>query len=89
MVLPLALRTHGEAAHGSLGAIVGHVGYDGESGSAVGAVDERISVAPVRWVAQLAQTVVTDADIRGDQSELPLGLLALLDGKGAVADGRQ
>ena len=67
VVLPVAVRAHGEGAHGGLRPVVGDILDDGKARAAVGAVDERIAVAPVRGIQQLAQAVVTDADIRGNE----------------------
>ncbi len=48
LVFPPAVRTHAESGHGGLGPVVGDVFDDGEAGTAVRAVGERIAVAAVR-----------------------------------------
>ena len=67
VVFPVAVRAHGEGAHGGLRPVVGDVLDDGKARAAVGAVDEGVAIAPVPGVQQLPQAVVTDADIRGNE----------------------
>ena len=57
LVLRLAVAAHRELVHGSLRTVVGDVLNDGEAWPAVGAVDERIAVAPVLGVEQLIQAI--------------------------------
>ena len=67
VVFPVAVGTHGELAHRGLAAVVWHVLYNSKARTAVGAVYKRIFIPPVVPVAQLTQTIVTDADIRRDE----------------------
>ena len=67
VIFPVAVRAHGKGAHRGLGPVIGYVFDNGKPGAAVGAVDKRVAVAPVLFVPQLPQAVVTDADIRGDE----------------------
>ena len=67
VVLPVAVRAHGKAPHGGQGPVIGHVFDNGKAGAAVGAVDERIAVAPVLRVQQLPQAVRAETDVRGDE----------------------
>ena len=49
------------------GAVVGQRGDDGEARAAVGAVDERVPVAPVGRVALLGRAVGAHRDVGGGQ----------------------
>ena len=66
-VLSLTGTAEREWPHGGLGAVVRKFLDDGRPGSAVGAVGERVAIAAVRRVKQLAQTVVTGGDVRREQ----------------------
>ena len=67
LVLPPAGRTQREAPHRRPLAVVGQVLDDGEPRAAVGAVGERVVVAPVGRVEQLAPAVVAGGDVRRDE----------------------
>ncbi len=58
VVLVAAVGAHREVVHGRLGAVVWQVIDDGEPGPAVGAVGERIEVAPSAWREHLSLAVV-------------------------------
>ncbi len=62
-VLAGTVVAHGEAGHRRGGAIVGQRADDGEPGPAVGAVDERVPVAPVGRVAQFGRAVRAHRDV--------------------------
>jgi hypothetical protein len=53
-------------SHGRALAIVGNVFDDGESGTAIGAVNKRIAIAPIKGIEKLFETVVTGGRIRRD-----------------------
>ena len=66
VVLRLAGWAHFEARHRGLRAVVGDAARDGEARSAVGAVEERIAVAAVGGIEQLAQTVGAGGRVGGN-----------------------
>jgi hypothetical protein len=51
-VLDAALETHLKVAHRGKRAVIGNVFDDGETGAAVGAIDEWILIATVVWIKQ-------------------------------------
>ncbi len=67
VVLGRAPLAHLERRHGGQRPVVGHVADDGEPGTAVGAVDERVLVPPVGRVAELAQAVRAGRGVRRHQ----------------------
>jgi len=67
-ILPLAIRTERESGHGGVRPVVGGAGDDRIARAAVGAVDERITIAPVSGVKKLAKAVRADITIRRNQS---------------------
>ena len=60
-------RAHGERGHRGRGPVVGHVADDGISWPAIGAVDERIPVAPVGGIQQFLATIRADRQVRRHQ----------------------
>ncbi len=64
-VFSRTLRTHRKTGHGRFGPVIGHILYYSETRSAIGAVYERIAVAPVTRIKDLPPAVVTYSDIRG------------------------
>ncbi len=87
VVFSLAGGAHGEVGHGGEGAVVGDVFDDGVTRAAVGAVGERVAVAPVGRVEDFGQTVGADADVGGDEG-VGAGLgLAVDDGEVGCAVG--
>ena len=67
IVLGLTLRAHVKARHRRGGAIVGYARDDGKARATVGAVCERIPIAPVFGIEQLAQAIGTGCDVGRDQ----------------------
>ena len=67
VVLGAAIRAHRERRHGGVGPVVRDGFDDGVPGPAVGAVDERVTVAPVGRVQEFGPAIITQADVRGDQ----------------------
>ena len=76
-VLALAGRAHGEGGHGGLGPVVGDAVCDGEAGAAARAIGERVVVAPVGLVQDLAQAVFAGGEV-GRDGDAPLGRSAAL-----------
>jgi hypothetical protein len=66
-VLGRARGAHREGGHRRQRPVVGHPADDREPRSAVGTVDERVAVAPVGRVAQLAQARVAGRDVGRDR----------------------
>ena len=64
IILGLAGGAHCKMPHGRFGPIIGNIVNDGVTGSAVGAVDKRIVIAPVAGIQQFSQAIVTNRDIR-------------------------
>ena len=87
-VLRGAGLAEGEAGHRRGGPVVGERGGDGEPRAAVGAGDERVPVAAVARVEQVAEAVVADRDVGGDEGAAAR-VLGVLDGEGGAADRRQ
>ena len=79
LILRLAGAAHGEGGHGGGRAIVGYVADDGVARTAVGAIGEGISVAPVRRVPKIAPAGVAGAGVRGNQREFASLLPAIKD----------
>src|SRR5579883_1931028 len=67
VVFCLAGRAHRKATHRRLGTIVGDVLDDGEARAAIGAIDERIAVAPVPRIEKLMQAIDADCGIGRDE----------------------
>src|SRR5436190_4274713 len=63
VVLAQTGRTHLEIRHGGVSPVIGSGAHDGEARPALGAVDERIAVAAISWIEELAQTVRAGGDI--------------------------
>ena len=80
----VAERKH---CHGRGRAIVGNVAHDGVARSAVGAVGERILVAPVSRVGEFPQAIGAGGKIRRDQGELAAFRGAVPDGESSLAKG--
>jgi hypothetical protein len=85
IIFPLAVRAHGEDAHGGVGPVVRDVGDDGEAGAAVGAVDEGIAVAAVGRVEKLPQAVWAGGYIRRDEQVLAGHLFGGANGEIRIA----
>ena len=76
LVLGPAGGAHREAGHGGRGPVVGERGDDGEAWSAVRTGDERVPVATVGRVEQLAHAVVAQGRVRRYQGPGPVDALA-------------
>ncbi len=88
-VLAGAPLAHREPRHRGVGPVVGQPGDDGEARSAVRAGDERVPVAAVRRVGQLAQTGVAGRGVRGHQGAAPCGRTGGEDAEAGTARGGQ
>jgi hypothetical protein len=66
LVFLQALRTHPEGFHGRLGPVIGNVLDDGEPGTAMGAIDERVAVSPVFRIEELSPARIAGGNIRRD-----------------------
>ena len=66
VVLRLAGCAHFEPRHRSLRAVVGNAARDGEARAAVGAVEERIAIAAVAGIEQLAQAIGAGGRVGGN-----------------------
>src|SRR5690606_30479027 len=62
-----AALAHRESGHGGTGPVVGQRGDDGEAGTAVGAVDERVPVPAVGGIAQFGLARGAEGDVRGGE----------------------
>ena len=67
MIFRIAIRTHGETAHGGLYPVIRHIFYNRKTGPAVGTIDERIMIPPVAGSLKFSQAVITDTNIRRNQ----------------------
>lgn len=76
----------GKARHGSIGPVIGNSSDEGIAGPTVGAVDERIAVAPVRRVKEFPKAVRTDIAV-GGHPHRTRSLAALADDKRAIPLG--
>src|SRR4030095_13474350 len=63
----LAVVTHFKTGHGRALAIVGNVLDNGKSRTAIGAVNKRIAIAPIRGIEKLSEQVVTGGRVRRNQ----------------------
>ena len=66
-VLPPAFGTELERAHGGPGPVVGDIENDAIARPAVRAVGERVPVAPIMRVKELAEAIGAGGNIRRDQ----------------------
>ena len=89
LVLGPAGRAQDEAAHGRVRAVVGQRAQDGEARAAVGAVGERVAVAPVGRVEHLGQAVRAGRQVRQHQRRPGPGLVAVPDLEGREPRGGQ
>ena len=99
LVLPTAVGAHREARHGRVRAVVRDPFDDREPWPALRAVDERVAVAPVGRIEELAHAVVAGGDVGRDQGgtgrggalgDREGGLTATRnDGLGHLVDPRQ
>ena len=86
VVFGLALRTHDEALHRSVGTVVRQRLDDAEARAAVGAIGERVTVAAVMRIEDLGEAIRAGGDVREHQrGPGPVGI-ARTDRKARVAD---
>src|SRR5689334_2312501 len=83
VILGATLRAHVEVRHGRERTIIRYAAHDRESRTAVRAIDERIAVAAIRRIEQLAEALVTGRTVGHDLRTHVRGALALHDGEGA------
>ena len=88
VVFAMARRTHHELRHCRGGPVVRKVGDDGEAGTAVGAVRERIPIAPVGRVEHLDHAVVARGDIGGHRGAVAADRRRLHDREAIRPSGR-
>ena len=81
VVFPVTVRAHRELAHRGLAAIIRYIFYYSKAWTAISTIYKRVAVSPVVPVAQFAQAVVTDADIRRYQCIPKLFCFALENAK--------
>src|ERR1039458_10355613 len=89
IILGLTLRTHREGFHRGVRAVIGQRFDDAEARAAVGAVGERVPIAAVGRVEDLAQAIGTGRDVREHQSGLGPAGFAWADFKASVAWNRR
>ena len=86
IVFCLACRAHRKDAHSRLVPIIRHILDNRKAGTTIGAVGERIAVAPVSGIEELTQTVVTGGGIGRDKC-MPFGAsLAMGNDEGALME---
>ena len=83
-----AIGAHREGRHGGGGTVVWQGGDDGEARAAVGAVDERVAVAPVGRIALFGGTVRAHGDVGGGQRAATVGPRRVGDGETGATDDR-
>ena len=84
-VFGAAGRTHFEMPHGGVGAIVGKRFEDAEARTAVGAIGERVPIAPIGRFEQFAQAVATGGNVGNNQSGRRAGAETLANSERGVA----
>ena len=89
VVLGLAGRAHPEAGHRRERPVVGDPADDREARPAVGAVDERVAVAPVGGVVKLAQAVLAGRPVGRDRRVRLAAARALGDAEAGLAPRRE
>ena len=87
VVLAQAIRAQLESGHGGVRPVVGDVADDGVARPAVGAIGERVPVAAVGGVREIAPAGVARRDIRRDERELARHRHAVADRELALSDG--
>src|SRR5215208_2661747 len=88
-VLAAAIGAHLEARHRCCGPVVRDRAGDGEARTAIRAVGERVTVAPVRGVQKLSQAIFARSDVRRDERLTTQPIPALLDAELAVPERRE
>ncbi len=87
-VFPPAGIAHGECSHGGVGPVVRNIANDGVTRPAVGAVGERIAVAAVGGIGEVAEAIRASGYVGRDQDEFTIAGEALADNEGAAANRR-
>jgi len=80
------MGAHLERRHRRLGPVVGNVLDDGKARTAVGAVDERVTIATVAGIEKLAQAIIADGDIWRDGLKLAGAALRVTDDELGIGD---
>ncbi len=80
-ILGPAFRAHRERAHRGACPIIGHAFDDGEPRPAIGAVGERIAIAPVGRVGHFRGALLARGEVGGDERGRPDALFAAADRK--------
>ena len=88
LILRPAGIAHGEGGHRSRRAVIRYVADDGIARSAMGAVGEGISVAPIRRIPKVPPASVASARIGRDQRKFTRLLPAAKDGEAGVSLNR-
>jgi hypothetical protein len=89
VVFGLTRRAHAEFPHGGTRAVIGDVLYDGETGAAVGAIGEGVTIPAVLGIKDLPDTHRTASNIRRHNSDCFPMLHAMTYLKRLVAYGLQ
>ncbi len=89
VILGLALGTHWKDGHRGLGPVIRDAASDGEARTAVGAVQEGISIAAIRRVEKFAETVGTGGCIGWDAGAYAAEDFARYDTEAGLARGRK
>ncbi len=87
VVFGLALRTHCERFHRGVRAVVRQGFDDAEAGPAIRAVGERIAVATIGRIENLAQAIGTGGNVRQNERGFIAAGFTLADFKTGVTDG--
>jgi hypothetical protein len=67
IIFGLAGGAHSEGGHGSAGAVVRDILDDGETWTAIGAIDEGIVEAPVARAHHFAEAVIANGNVSGNE----------------------
>jgi hypothetical protein len=86
VILSLALRAHDEALHRGVGAVVGQRFDDAEARAAIGAVGERVAVAPVVRVEDFGQAIGAGRNVREHESGFGAAGFARANFKSGITD---
>src|SRR5271167_279354 len=85
LVFRKTCRAHGKPRHRRARPVIRNIANNSEARSAVGAIDERIAIAPVIRVEQFAQAVRTYRNIRRNQRMDFLSLVAMNNAEVLIA----
>jgi len=84
VVFCLTIWAHYKRAHGGFGAVIRHIFYYGEAGSAIGAVGEWVMIASVFEAENFPEASLAGGDIRGHRLILSFFGDAVADFKACV-----